>query len=732
LKPAPLEIPRTRGSVTLPTEAGHEDEARALFEKWGADAIRDSDGTTLSPALLAMGHRVYSTICLVRADQECARRHPDMLPMKFLMSEPVAAQSTSLTIDPLAGFHREKYAVAVEPKALAYWEVIDRSTGEVHEPPRWHYDPISNLVTVKDAAPFHVYTVSFLARVIWDTTSMYNHLVNKWDRPHVVSVDPYHEAVWDELMEFYDRWLGERPDTDVVRLTTLAYHFNLDVNEDGSDKFRDWVGCQETLSIEALEDFEAEYGYRPRAEDFVDEGYYNAVSRVPSKRYLDWMAFIHRFVVRFGKALVDRAHAASRKTAMFWGDHWAGVEPYSPHFQEIGIDIHVGACADGVALRRVADAPGRQVKELRLYPYFFPDVFREGGDPLGESVSNWVKIRRALMRKPVDRIGYGGYLSLVKDFPEFTEHAASICDEFRAFKEMSRGTESSKAPVRVAVLNAWGKLRSWINNFGSPQKFLIKRPDVIQVAGTNLLECLAGLPVEVVFVNFDDIRSGVPDDIDVIINDGDAGTAWSGGRHWADPSVAASVRAFVHRGGGFIGCRGPTAHPHGGRCFQLSDVLGVDREAGEGVQFAPLRPEGEPSHFITEDLSKADFGCTESFVYVCRPSARLLAESGGHVMLAANEFGNGRSVFMAGLPYSLENARLLHRAVLWSARREDDLRKWFSTNVNMDCACYPEAGVFVVVNNVDRSETTTLYDGDAKSMDITLGPLESRWYGTGA
>ena len=53
-----------------------------------------------------------------------------------------------------------------------------------------------------------------------------------------------------------------------------------------------------------------------------------------------------------------------------------------------------------MALRRVSDIPGSTVKELRLYPYFFPDVFRKGGSPRSESVSNWIKIRRALMRKP--------------------------------------------------------------------------------------------------------------------------------------------------------------------------------------------------------------------------------------------------------------------------------------------------------------------------------------------
>ena len=178
-----LKVPCTKGSVTLPTEAGYERQAEALFEKWGADAIRDSDGTQLSPELLALGHRVYSTICLVRADQECAKRHPDMLPMKFLMSEPVTAGAATVEISPLAGFHPEKYKAAADRKALSYWEVIDRTTGDVHDSSKWTFNSDSGIVTVTHAAPFHVYTVSFLAWVIWDTTSMYNHLVNNWDRP---------------------------------------------------------------------------------------------------------------------------------------------------------------------------------------------------------------------------------------------------------------------------------------------------------------------------------------------------------------------------------------------------------------------------------------------------------------------------------------------------------------------------------------------------------------------
>lgn len=721
--------PKPTGSITLPAEVGEEKMVVQLAKKWGADAIRDSDGTELSQEMLDLGLEVYSTTCLVRAEQTYPRQHMDHLPQKFLMSDPVTATGRTTVIDPMSGFYREKYVIDLKHPAKRYWEVIDRTTGELVPVSKWKLDPKTGKVTIRGTAPFHVYTVNFLVFQIWDTTSMYNHLTNNWDKPHVISVDPYHKECWDHLMAYYDRYLADHPQTDVVRLTTLAYHFAVDSDQDAVDKFRDWTGYQDTISVPALEDFAREHGYRLRAEDFVDEGYYNAACRVPSERYLAWMKFIHKFVVKFGKALVDRAHKAGKKTAIFWGDHWIGVEPYLPSFLKMGIDIHVGAAEDGVALRRISDTPGGLVKELRLYPYFFPDVFREGGDPLGESVSNWIKIRRALLRKPVDRLGYGGYLSLALKFPEFVEHVAELCDEFRAFKHNSGGGESWKSPIKVAVLNAWGNWKPWINSFGAPQKFLVKRPDVIQVAGTNLLECLAGLPVEVCFLSFEEVaQKSIPKDITVIINDGDAETAWSGGRWWADPRVVARVRAFVHRGGGFIGCRGPTAHPHCGRYFQLSDMLGVDRETGRTLQSAPVPVVVRDNHFITSDLAgPADFGTTETFVYVAERSAEVLAANGCHVLAAANRYGKGRSVFFGALPYDLTNARLLHRGIFWAAGKETELKKWFSSNPLTDCAWYPKSRKLVVVNNSDEPQTTTVFRGDGKTTQVSLKPCASKW-----
>ncbi len=50
----------------------------------------------------------------------------------------------------------------------------------------------------------------------------------------------------------------------------------------------------------------------------------------------------------------------------------------------------------------------------------------------------------------------------------------------------------------------------------------------------RVLECLSGMPFEVEFISFDDVRNGIPEEIKVIINVGDAYTAFSGAENWID------------------------------------------------------------------------------------------------------------------------------------------------------------------------------------------------------
>ena len=63
----------------------------------------------------------------------------------------------------------------------------------------------------------------------------------------------------------------------------------------------------------------------------------------------------------------------------------------------------------------------------------------------------------------------------------------------------------------------------------------------------------------------DDVRNGIDPDIKVIINAGDAYTAWSGAENWTDEKVVTAIRRFVDQGGGFIGVGEPTACQYEGR-----------------------------------------------------------------------------------------------------------------------------------------------------------------------
>ena len=60
------KYPHTKGSFTLPGEAGCEALTLELADQWGADVIRDSDGTRLSDEIVNAGYGIYSTICIIR------------------------------------------------------------------------------------------------------------------------------------------------------------------------------------------------------------------------------------------------------------------------------------------------------------------------------------------------------------------------------------------------------------------------------------------------------------------------------------------------------------------------------------------------------------------------------------------------------------------------------------------------------------------------------------------
>ncbi len=267
---------------------------------------------------------------------------------------------------------------------------------------------------------------------------------------------------------------------------------------------------------------------------------------MPSKEYRDFQAFQRREVAKLAKEMVDITHECGCEAMMFLGDHWIGTEPFMPEFKTIGLDAVVGSVGNGSTLRLISDIEGVKYTEGRFLPYFFPDTFHEGGDPVREAKENWVTARRAILRKPIDRIGYGGYLKLALQFPEFVDYVESVCNEFRELYENIKGT-TPYCVKRVAVLNCWGKMRAWGCHMVHHALYYKQN-----YSYAGVIEMLSGAPFDVKFISFEDIKNDphLLDSLDVIINVGDADTAHTGGIWWEDPEISSAIRKFVWNGGG--------------------------------------------------------------------------------------------------------------------------------------------------------------------------------------
>ncbi len=711
-----------KGRVTIPTDESFVEGTKEIVKLWSADAVRDCDGTNLPENVKELAEKVYNTYFIVRGDNEWAEKHPEETHRTFLMSARSLAERDTLQIDPMHGYFPQQ--IQSDTENLSYWEVYDRTTGEKHRD--WEWNEKSGAVAVKNAKAMHEYTVNFMAKVVWHPVQIYNYLTNNWTCAKQRMYDPAFPNTAEYIKKHMEEWCREHSETDVVRFTTFLYQFTLIFNEKGKEKYVDWFGYGLSTSPAMLQAFEKEYGYALCSEDFVRAGNYNSPFRNPDKKFLDWMDFVQRKVSGTVKELVDIVHAHGKEAMMFLGDDWIGAEPYGKYFKDMNLDAVVGSVGGGVTVRMLSEIPHVKYREGRFLPYFFPDTFFEGNEEnaVAELNRNWTTARRALLRKPFDRMGFGGYLSLAAKFPKFVKRAGEICEEFRSIVE----TASKAKPycgLTVAILNAWGSIRSWQSHMVAHELWY---QQIYSYQG--ILEALSGLAVNVKFISFDEVlQNGIEKDIDVIINAGDAYTAYSGGEYWANEKLVERMRAWVREGHGFIGVGEPTAYAKNGRYFQLADVLGVDKELGFTLSEDKYNIE-KKAHFITED-AKGEIDCGEGMKNVYALSGAEVLDitfsdrfrrnvNVGEVKLAANGYGKGRGVYMAGLPYSAQNARLLYRAMFWAAHKEKEMYRAFSSNPDTECSYYPETGKYTVINNCTQPRKTVLYDINGTEKEIEL------------
>lgn len=690
-----------KGGFTLPGESGYEKLTLKMAEKWGADVIRDSDGTVLSDEILNAGYGIYSTICIIRDHNEWAKKNMDKLQQTFLMTQPIVADSDTLTVELMKDFFAEQFLINESDDSLKYWQVYDRTTDTPVGREHWSY--ADGKVTIKGITPWHKYTVSFMAYRIWEEISMYNHTTNNWTKEHLMQIDPRHEATREYMLSWMRNWCETHPDTTVVRFTSMFYNFVWIWGSSARNRnlFSDWGSYDFTVSPLALDEFAKKYGYSLTAEDFINQGKLHVTHMVGTKQKADWMEFVNDFVIWFGKQLVDIVHEYGKKAYVFYDDSWVGIEPYNGRFKEFGFDGLIKCVFSGYEARLCSgvDVP---THELRLHPYLFPvglggaPTFMEGGNPTLDAKKYWNSVRRALLRQPVDRIGLGGYLHLVEPFPDFCDYIEKVSDEFRTVKSFHAQGAPLSIKTKVAVLHSWGKLRSWTLSGHFHETYM---NDLIHIN-----ESLSGLPIDVSFISFEDVKAGALKDVDVVINAGYAGSAWSGGDNWKDEEVVSKLTEWVYNGGTFIGVDEPSAVAGYDTYFRMAHVLGIDEDTGARICHGKWQYDVSPVDGLMPEGSSIR---GRSGLYLTDGKARVVAEADGAPAMTINDFGKGKGIYMSHYNISLENTRMLFNTILFAGGEALD-GEYITDNPYTECAYYPASNMLVIINNSGKTQTASV------------------------
>ena len=141
---------KTKGRVTLPSQSNFLEQTKDLLNRWGADAIRDSDGTKLDDDIKHLDAKIYTTYFVARGHNEFAQQHMEECQQIYLMSAYTLATENQVSI----AFAKEYFDQQVTPDydhdPKVWWEVMDRTTDEVVDPANWDYDKEHHIVTVNN------------------------------------------------------------------------------------------------------------------------------------------------------------------------------------------------------------------------------------------------------------------------------------------------------------------------------------------------------------------------------------------------------------------------------------------------------------------------------------------------------------------------------------------------------------------------------------------------------
>jgi len=159
------------------------------------------------------------------------------------------ATGGALEIPLMKGISPELMEVNTRDDIKRWWEVMDRTTGEPISTDAWDYNAQTGCVEVPNPAPFHEYTVAFLAYLIWDPVHMYNAVTNNWQNfEHQITFDVRQPKTHKFTMERLRKFIAEHPYVNVIRYTTFFHQFTLVFDELKREKYVDWYGYSASVS----------------------------------------------------------------------------------------------------------------------------------------------------------------------------------------------------------------------------------------------------------------------------------------------------------------------------------------------------------------------------------------------------------------------------------------------------------------------------------------------------
>ena len=206
----------------------------------------------------------------------------------------------------------------------------------------------------------------------------------------------------------------------------------------------------------------------------------------------------------------------------------------------------------------------------------------------------------------------------------------------------------------------------------------------------------------------------MPDTVDVLLNAGEAGSAWSGGPYWADERLIETLTAWVHGGGIFLGVGAPSALEGQDTLLRMAHVLGVDLDNGDRCCHGrwPAVEQGVEG-LETEGM---DFPVKPE-LYLTDGKARVLLAGGQNALVTTYRFGAGMGVYLTGFRTGPIATRWLQRLLTYAAGCPQGAP--MTDTPFTECAVYPKSGKLALINNAEcATRASATYQGIAYDADL--------------